>query len=102
MKGLYLIILLVLFLPANSQNLVSNAGFDTSSTNPTSYAQICYPTGWNSPSGYCAVAVGHGSPDYYKSGGLGGAGTPVTFWATVSPHITAPVWPDLPLIIPLI
>ena len=86
MKGLYLIILLVLFLPANSQNLVSNAGFDTSSTNPTSYAQICYPTGWNSPSGYCAVAVGHGSPDYYKSGGLGGAGTPVTFWATVSPH----------------
>ena len=86
MKGLYLIILLVLFLPANSQNLVSNAGFDTSSTNPTSYAQICYPTGWNSPSGYCAVAVGHGSPDYYKSGGIGGAGTPVTFWATVSPH----------------
>lgn len=86
MRGLYLIILSILTIQVNSQNLVGNAGFDTSATNPTSYAQICYPTGWNSPSGYCAVAVGHGSPDYYKSGGLGGAGTPVTFWATVSPH----------------
>ncbi len=88
MKGLRLLISVYLFacINASAQNMVNNAGFDTSATNPNTYAQICYPTGWNTPSGYCAVVPGHGSPDYYKTGGLGGAGTPVTFWATVSPH----------------
>ena len=70
----------------SGQNLVPNAGFDTSALSPSYYGQICHPTGWSSPSGYCALVYGHGSPDYYKVGGTGGAGTPLTFWATVNPH----------------
>ncbi len=72
-----------------AQNLVPNASFDTSTLSPNYYGQICYPNGWSSPSGYCTVVVGHGSPDYYKTGGTGGAGVPTTFWATVSPHTGA-------------
>ena len=68
------------------QNLVPNSSFDTSTLSPSYYGQICYPTGWSTPSGYCTVVVNHGSPDYYKTGGTGGAGVPTTFWATVSPH----------------
>ena len=87
MRGFILIILLMsIKLFSIGQNLVPNPGFDTSALSPSTYAQICHPTGWSSPSGYCALVYGHGSPDYYKVGGTGGAGTPVTFWATVDPH----------------
>ncbi len=69
-----------------SQNIVHNASFDTSVLSPSYYGQICYPTGWYSPSGYCTVVINHGSPDYYKTGGTGGSGPPATFWATVNTH----------------
>ena len=71
-------------LPA--QELVGNGSMDVYSAAPSTYAQVCNATGWTSPSGYCSMVVGCGSPDYYNTAGSGGAGAPATFWATVSPH----------------
>lgn len=69
-----------------AQNLVPNGGMDVYSAVPTAYAQVCRADGWSSPSGYCSMVVGCGSPDYYNTAGSGGAGAPATFWATVAPH----------------
>lgn len=70
----------------NGQNLCTNGDFDTFTTLPNNYAQVCYANGWTSPSGICALVVGTGSPDYYNVGGTGGCKPPATWWATVSPH----------------
>lgn len=70
----------------HAQELVPNGSMNTFSSAPTTYAQVCNATGWSSPSGYCSVVIGCGSPDYYNTAGVGGAGAPATFWATVSPH----------------
>ena len=71
---------------APSQNLVTNGDFDTYSTAPSTYAQVCYANGWKSPNNSCSLVPGTGSPDYYNTNGTGGAKPPATWWATVSPH----------------
>jgi hypothetical protein len=70
----------------SGQNLCTNGSFDTWTTLPNSYAQVCYANGWGSPSGICALVVGVGSPDYYHTSGTGGANSPSSFWANVLPH----------------
>jgi len=69
-----------------AQNICTNGDFDTYTTPPTSYAQVCRATGWLSPSGICSIVTGTGSPDYYNTAGSGGAQPPSTWWATVNPH----------------
>ncbi|MFN8154158.1 MAG: T9SS type A sorting domain-containing protein [Bacteroidia bacterium] len=72
--------------PLNAQNFVTNGDFDTYSTAPNNYAQVCYATGWKSPNNLCTLNPGNGSPDYYNTNGSGGAKPPATWWANVSPH----------------
>lgn len=81
-----LFFLIFISLPGISQNLCTNGDFDSFTTLPNNYAQVCYANGWTSPSGVCALVVGTGSPDYYNTGGTGGCKPPATWWATVSPH----------------
>ena len=81
-----LIILLLISGTLAGQNLCTNGDFDTYTTLPNNYAQVCYANGWSSPSGACALVVGTGSPDYYNTGGTGGCKPPTTWWATVTPH----------------
>ena len=69
-----------------AQNLCTNGNFDTYTSAPNDYAQVCRATGWSSPSGICSLIAGTGSPDYYNTAGSGGAKPPNTWWATVSPH----------------
>jgi hypothetical protein len=70
----------------SAQNLCTNGNFDTYTSPPNDYAQVCRATGWLSPSGICSLIAGTGSPDYYNTAGSGGAKPPNTWWATVSPH----------------
>ncbi len=70
----------------HAQNLVTNGNCDTYTTPPNTYGQVCYGTGWTSPSGTCSVIVGTGSPDYYNTNGSGGAKPPATFWSSLMPH----------------
>ena len=88
MKRLLLLLLLVLIniLLLNAQNLCPNGDFETYSTPPSTYAQICLSTGWSNPSGSCSLIAGTGSPDFYSTLGTGGAKAPGTFLATISPH----------------
>lgn len=81
-----LLFLAFIRIPVKGQNLCTNGDFDTYTTLPNNYAQVCYANGWTSPSGICALVVGTGSPDYYNTGGSGGSKPPATWWATVSPH----------------
>ena len=81
-----LIILLLISGTLAGQNLCTNGDFETYTTLPNNYAQVCYANGWSSPSGACALVVGTGSPDYYNTGGTGGCKPPTTWWATVTPH----------------
>jgi len=69
-----------------AQNLVTNGNFETYTQLPNYYAQSCYATGWNSPSGSCNLIVGQGSPDYYHLWGSSGAQPPNTWWADVMPY----------------
>ncbi len=87
-RDFYIIILYLLFpiTPIIAQNLCTNGDFDTYTTPPNDYAQVCRATGWLSPSGICSLVPGTGSPDYYNTAGSGGAKPPATWWATVSPH----------------
>ena len=71
---------------SNAQNLVPNNSFDTYSSAPDYYAEMCRATGWSSATGACVLIVGSGSPDYYNTAGSGGANPPNTFWAAVDPH----------------
>jgi hypothetical protein len=75
-----------MFDAAAAQNLCPNAGFETYTSLPTTYAQTCFSSGWTSASGTCSLVPGTGSPDYYNTSGSGGAKPPATWWATVSPH----------------
>ena len=68
------------------QNICTNGNFDTYTSPPNAYSQICFASGWLSPSGICALVAGTGSPDYYSTLGSGGAQAPATWWATVMPH----------------
>jgi hypothetical protein len=89
MKRDFYIIILFLFIPIATlfaQNLCTNGDFDTYTTPPNDYSQVCRATGWLSPSGICSLVPGTGSPDYYNTAGSGGAKPPATWWATVSPH----------------
>ncbi|MBK8339860.1 MAG: hypothetical protein IPK99_07605 [Flavobacteriales bacterium] len=70
----------------SAQNLVNNPGFETYTTPPNNYAQICRATGWSSPSGACSLVVGTGSPEFYHTAGTGGAKPPATYWANLMPH----------------
>lgn len=72
--------------PVGAQNICTNGTFETYTSLPSTYSQCCFATGWSSPSGICALVVGTGSPEYYHTSGSGGAQSPNTFWATVSPH----------------
>ena len=85
LPGLLFFLIFISF-PGISQNLCTNGDFDSFTTLPNNYAQVCYANGWTSPSGVCALVVGTGSPDYYNTGGTGGCKPPATWWATVSPH----------------
>ena len=69
-----------------AQNVVMNGDYETYSSLPNNYAQVCYASGWASPSACCSLIPGTGSPDYYHNNGAGGAKSPTTWWATVSPH----------------
>ncbi|HOS48934.1 MAG TPA: T9SS type A sorting domain-containing protein [Bacteroidia bacterium] len=71
---------------AVAQNVVVNGDYETYSTLPNNYAQVCYASGWASPSACCSLIPGTGSPDYYHANGSGGAKSPSTWWATVSAH----------------
>ena len=71
---------------AQAQNVVMNGDYETYSSLPNNYAQVCYASGWASPSACCSLIPGTGSPDYYHNNGAGGAKSPTTWWATVSPH----------------
>lgn len=71
---------------AVAQNVVANGDYESYTTLPNNYAQVCYATGWASPSGTCSLIAGTGSPDYYHTNGSGGARSPSTWWATVLPH----------------
>jgi hypothetical protein len=85
----YLLFLNFWFIPLFNlvaQNFVTNGDFDTYSTAPSTYAQVCYATGWKSPNNLCSLNPGNGSPDYYNTNGTGGAKPPTTWWANVSPH----------------
>ena len=89
MKGeiyIFTIILFFSFAQVRGQNLCTNGNFDTYTTPPNDYAQVCRATGWLSPSGICSLIAGTGSPDYYNTAGSGGAKPPATWWATVMPH----------------
>ncbi|MFZ1686874.1 MAG: hypothetical protein WAU70_05620 [Flavobacteriales bacterium] len=70
----------------SGQNLVNNPGFETYTTPPNNYSQICRATGWSSPSGICSLVVGTGSPEFYHTAGSGGARPPATYWANLMPH----------------
>jgi hypothetical protein len=83
---LILILWLIPFFNLMAQNFVTNGDFDTYTIAPTTYAQVCYATGWKSPNNLCSLNPGNGSPDYYNINGLGGAKPPTTWWANVSPH----------------
>lgn len=69
-----------------AQNICTNGNFDTYTSPPNAYSQICFASGWLSPSGICSLVAGTGSPDYYSTLGSGGAQAPATWWATVMPH----------------
>ncbi len=84
--GLCFLLGVVLPMTCFAQNICTNGNFDTYTTPPTSYAQVCRATGWLSPSGICSIVTGTGSPDYYNTAGSGGAQPPSTWWATVNPH----------------
>lgn len=70
----------------SAQNLVNNPGFESYTTPPNNYGQICRATGWTSPSNICALVVGTGSPEFYHTAGTGGAKPPATYWANLMPH----------------
>lgn len=78
--------LLGLSVSSFGQNLLTNGGFEAYTALPNTYSQICNSNTWTTPSGFCSLVVGCGSPEYYNSAGTGGAGAPATFWATVMPH----------------
>ncbi|MFN8164584.1 MAG: hypothetical protein U0X76_00025 [Bacteroidia bacterium] len=71
---------------SSAQNICPQGNFETYSTLPSNYAQICYASGWLNPNNSCSLIPGTGSPDYYSLLGSGGAKAPTTWWATVSPH----------------
>lgn len=78
--------LLGLSVSSFGQNLLTNGGFEAYTALPNTYSQICNSNTWTTPSGFCSLVVGCGSPEYYNAAGTGGAGAPATFWATVMPH----------------
>lgn len=79
-------LLLFSFSETAGQNLCTNGDFDSYTSLPDDYAQVCYATGWSSPSGICSLIAGTGSPDYYNTSGSGGTNPPGTWYATVMPH----------------
>jgi hypothetical protein len=85
-KFLFFVFFLIWSISGSAQNSVMNGDFETYTALPNTYAEVCYASGWDSPSGICALVVGTGSPDYYNALGSGGANPPNTFWATVTPH----------------
>ncbi len=85
-KWFTIVLIVICFVPSFAQNLVPNNSFDSITSPPDDYAQICQATGWSSPSGFCSLMVGEGSPDFYHEDGSNGANPPNTFWATVSPY----------------
>ena len=80
-SGLFCFVLLL------GQNLVPNGGFETFSSLPTGYAQLCKASGWTSASNACTIAPGCGHPDYMHTAGGAGVQAPNTTFGTTMPHI---------------
>lgn len=63
----------------NSQNLITNGGFENYTQLPNSYGQYYFCNGWSNCSG-------GGTPDYFHVNGTGQAKLPNPFPSTINPH----------------
>ncbi|MFZ1686875.1 MAG: hypothetical protein WAU70_05625 [Flavobacteriales bacterium] len=78
--------MILLAFTTNAQNLVPNGSFETYTTLPNGYAQLCKATGWTSTSGACTLVPGCGHPDFMHTAGSGGVQAPNTTFGTTMPH----------------
>jgi hypothetical protein len=85
MRGLVIIGCAISF-GVMGQNLVTNGSFETYTTLPSAYAQLCLAQGWTSASSACGLVPGCGHPDYFHLSGAAVVRPPTVVFGTCMPH----------------